>query len=405
VWFPLGLQTAPGRTSAMDQRHQHPCRRRLQRERRPGKDRLQHRAPVGGRERRHDLACHVACQCRMTRLCLRPDHLGRGAAPPRRRGAGQGLLPRPSLRGLACVPAARRLRLFQGACEEVPSPTPRAQACVRGRRRGRARPACGRCRRRPGRRGRGRPRCPRCSGTPTGGARPSPLGSASPWAAARTPAGATAARHGLSRPSRAAHANRAPGPPGAWTRWPLCPPTARWPDRAAGLGRRRPAGAAPWWPRAGPGPWSTDRAARWRRSPWWHACGACQRRATAATPRTAVLPPCRALQPTGPSGGGRAGPLGRAPPPRRSGAPPAAPQAARPPVAAWPQRGCAPQATGPPTAGGSLRTVSDPWGPSQRLLAGTDPCPYSLSSCRRGNTPLGRSGQPIREVSENIRLM
>ena len=57
---------------------------------------------------------------------------------------------------------------------------------------------------------------------------------------------------------------------------------------------------------------------------------------------------------------------------------------------------------------GILRTVSEPLGPSQRLLAGTDPCHSSLSQCCMGNTPLGKSGQPIQrgviEHSFNVTL-
>ena len=40
MWFHLGLQSATGRTSAMDQMHDYQIRRLLKRELRQGKDRL-----------------------------------------------------------------------------------------------------------------------------------------------------------------------------------------------------------------------------------------------------------------------------------------------------------------------------------------------------------------------------
>ena len=132
MWFHLGLQTATGRTSAIDQMHDHQIRRLLKCELRQGKDRLQQLAHVGRRERRQDLNCQLACQVGIPRIGLRPRQLGLGDEPQRRSGEGQVMLPRPVFLGLEFVPADLRLRIFKGAFDEVPSTTPRDQAFVRG---------------------------------------------------------------------------------------------------------------------------------------------------------------------------------------------------------------------------------------------------------------------------------
>ena len=94
MWFHLGLQTATGRTSAIDQMHNHQLRCLLKRELRQGKDRLQQLADVSSRERWQDLHCHLACQFGITRICLRPRQLGLGDEPQRRSGEGQVMLAR-----------------------------------------------------------------------------------------------------------------------------------------------------------------------------------------------------------------------------------------------------------------------------------------------------------------------
>ena len=88
MWFYLRLQTATGRTSAVDQMRDHEIRCLLNRELRHGQDRLQQLADVGSRERRQDLHCQLAGEFGITRIGLRPRQLGLSDEPQRRGGEG-----------------------------------------------------------------------------------------------------------------------------------------------------------------------------------------------------------------------------------------------------------------------------------------------------------------------------
>ena len=127
MWFHLRLQTATGRTSAIDQMHDHQIRRLLKRELRQGKDRLQQLAHVGRRERRQDLDFQLAGQVGVTRICLGPRQLGLGHKPQRQSREGQMMLPGPILLGLEFVPANLGLRIFKGALGEIALAAPRNQ--------------------------------------------------------------------------------------------------------------------------------------------------------------------------------------------------------------------------------------------------------------------------------------
>jgi hypothetical protein len=132
----LAPQTAPGRTSSIDQMCEHQLSRLLRRQLRHGQHRLQQLSHVGRRERWPNLAFPLAGQVGITPICLRPRQLGLGHTPQRQPREGHMLLPGPILLGLEFVPAHLGLRIRKGALGAGALAAPRQQVWRWGVRQG-----------------------------------------------------------------------------------------------------------------------------------------------------------------------------------------------------------------------------------------------------------------------------